>query len=125
MALIYLVGVSLMFLFSYWAFRSLDIPAWLASLAGVVFVASPFFVFRTYQHIHQALYVAVPLGCAIPLLFARTQTDRELGALLRSPIVIVAVLMAGTCGTYQGSLPASSAAPGPQWWRRSAGACGR
>jgi hypothetical protein len=103
MALIYLVGVSLMFLFSFWAFRALDIPAWLAAIAGVVFTASPFFAFRTYQHIHQALYFAAPLGGAIPFLFLRAQTNRELLKLLRSPIIIVAVLMAGTCGIYLGA----------------------
>jgi hypothetical protein len=103
MALIYLVGVSLMFLFSFWAFRSLDIPPWLASLAGVVFTASPFFALRTYQHLHQALYFSAPIGAVIPLLFARAQTDGELGKLLRSPLVIVAVLMGGTGGIYLGA----------------------
>jgi hypothetical protein len=103
MALLYLVGVALMFLLAFWAFRALDVPAWLASLVGVAFVASPFFAYRTYQHVHLALYLSVPLGAAIPLLLARAQTDGALRKLLRSPIVIVAVLMAGTCGIYYGA----------------------
>jgi hypothetical protein len=103
MALTYLVGVSLMFLFAFWAFRALDIPAWLASLAGVVFVASPFFAYRTYQHANLALYFSVPLAAAIPLLLARAQADGGLRKLLRSPIIAVAVLMAGTSGIYYGA----------------------
>ena len=60
--LFYAISVAAMFASSFVVLRMLSIRAWLAALASVVYVVSPYFVLRSGGHDFLALYFAVPLG---------------------------------------------------------------
>ena len=102
-SVLYIFGVSLMYVFAFWALRVLGIPALLASIASIAFVVSPYFALRSFSHDYLSLYYSVPLGASLPLAFALTGSREEFIRLLRTPYFAAAILFAGTSGVYYGA----------------------
>lgn len=100
--ILYLLGLSMMFSFSFWALKRLDIQSLPSAIASIAFVTSPFFFFRSLNHDLLSLYYTVPLGASIPLVIAYEADQAGLTKALRSPFMIAAVLVAGTGGIYYG-----------------------
>jgi hypothetical protein len=95
-SLFYLTGISLMFLSSYWSFRTLKINSWLASAASIAFVLSPYLGRRAFTHDLLVMYYSVPMGAALALLLLRGDIVRK----ALSPFAVCAILLVGTSGLY-------------------------
>lgn len=94
--LFYLVGVATMFATCFWSLRMLSIEPWLASVAGIGFVLTPYFATRSFSHDLLALYYSVPMGGALAILLANGDPVRK----ARSVFAVAAMLVIGTSGLY-------------------------
>ncbi|MDC7788095.1 hypothetical protein PQJ75_27760 [Rhodoplanes sp. TEM] len=99
-SLVYGIGIAAIFVSSFVVLRVLSVRPWLAAVASVVFVVSPFFARRAGVHDFLALYYAVPWGAALSYLVAAVAT---VGGGRKGPVaafVALCLLIAGTSGLY-------------------------
>ncbi|PSO23651.1 hypothetical protein C7G41_32460 [Bradyrhizobium sp. MOS002] len=94
--LFYLVGVAATFVACFWSLRILDVAPWMASVASLAFVLTPYFVARAFLHDLLALYYSVPLGGALAIVLAKGDPVRK----INSSFALAAVLVIGTSGLY-------------------------
>jgi hypothetical protein len=98
-SLFYLTSIGLIFTSCFWSLRTQKIGPWLASVASVVFVMSPYLAtVRAFGHDLLTMYYGVPMGAALALLLSRGDVVRR----ALSPFAVCAVLLAGTSGLYYG-----------------------
>ncbi|WP_170149485.1 hypothetical protein [Rhodoplanes roseus] len=98
--LLYRIGIAAIFVSSFVVLRVLSVRPWLAAVASVVFVVSPFLAGRAGGHDFLALYYAVPWGAALSYLVAEVAT---VGSGSKGPVaafVALCLLVAGTSGLY-------------------------
>ncbi len=96
----YVVSIMGMFSFSYWALRQLGIRDWIATVAALVYVVSPYLALRAAAHDFLALYYGVPLGGMLALLAGSMPPEMSTGKFLRQPFVLVSIAVAGSSGLY-------------------------
>jgi hypothetical protein len=99
-SLFYLVGVLLMFAFSYLALRRLAVRSWVASAIAIAYVISPYFLARAGGHDFLALYYGVPLGAALPLLMTACQTVHDFRRLFFGCFGVLAIMVSAISGLY-------------------------
>lgn len=97
---LYLIGVGLIFIFSYIALRKLDFSPWLSCFGSIAFTITPYFVTRAYSHDHLALYFSVPLGALLPFLLAKAETVEEMRRSLLGPFATGVLIIVATSGLY-------------------------
>jgi hypothetical protein len=93
--LMYLCGVSAMFMASAYSLRSLGFRHVLVVIGAIVYVLSPYFFLRSLAHDFLALYFSVPLGCALALMLWQQDAPRLLRLSVLIPVIVV-----GTSGLY-------------------------
>jgi hypothetical protein len=98
--LFYAISVAAMFASSFVVLRMLAVRAWLAAVASIAYVISPFFVLRAGGHDFLALYFGVPWGAALSYLVARVETFADLRARFLTLFAGASVLIAATSGLY-------------------------
>lgn len=98
--LFYGVSIVAMYGSAFVSLRMLAVRPWLASVAAVIYVVSPFLAVRAGGHDFLALYFGVPLGATLPYLLARAETWRNARSIFLSWFAIVAVLISGISGLY-------------------------
>ena len=91
--LFYVLGIAGIFTASTVALRSLGIRHWLTTLGAVVYVVSPYFVFRSLGHDFLALYFGAPLGAALALRIG-------MGKLVIGAGTLVTLAVIATSGLY-------------------------
>jgi hypothetical protein len=99
-SLFYVVGVLLMFAFSYLALRRLAVRNWVASAIAVAYVVSPYFASRAAGHDFLALYYGVPLGAALPLLMTACHTASDFRRLFVGWFGLLAIVVTASAGLY-------------------------
>ena len=99
-SLFYVVGIVLMFAFSYLALRRLAISACVASAVAVAYVVSPYFGARAAAHDFLALYYGVPLGAVLPLLMTTCHTAADFRRLFGGWFGLLAIAVLATSGVY-------------------------
>jgi phosphoglycerol transferase len=95
-SLFYLIGVTATFATSFWSLRVLEVEPWLASVASVAFVLTPYFATRAFSHDLLSLYYSVPLGAGLAVSFSQGEPDRKAG----SAFALVSLAVVGTGGLY-------------------------
>lgn len=98
--LTYVVGIALIFGFSYYAFRLVEIRPWIALVGGIAFTMSLFLVNRSYNHDYLALCYSVPLGAILSLRLARQSGSFSVGRQLLDKTALLTLLVVATSGLY-------------------------
>ncbi|MBC7578512.1 MAG: hypothetical protein H7312_14290 [Tardiphaga sp.] len=96
----YVACVTLMYGASFVCLRKLDVSRWLAAVASVCFVLTPYFSTRLAGHDYLSLYFSVPFGATLAVILATSETNKELMRNAKSPFAIVSILFIGTSGFY-------------------------
>ncbi|WP_454624392.1 hypothetical protein [Bradyrhizobium cenepequi] len=98
--LFYRIMIAAMFASSFVVLWQLNVRAWLAAVASVVYVVSPFLVLRSGGHDFLALYFCVPWGAALSYLIARVETFADARIYFLNLFAGAGLLIAGTSGLY-------------------------
>ena len=96
----YLFSISALFVAAFVALRKLEVRSWLASIAAIAFVVSPFFLQRAARHDFLALYYSIPLGVYLAIAVGISPREISLVEFFRRPMVIVSLLVVSTSGLY-------------------------
>lgn len=96
----YVLALVATFGFTYWTLRRLAVRAWLAVIASIALVMTPFLAERAYAQDTLALYFSVPLGLGLALSIGLGPRDRLLRRLVADPYVWVAIVVVATSGMY-------------------------
>lgn len=96
----YVVGIALIFCFSYYAFRLIGIRPWIALVGGITFAMSLFVASRSYHHDYLALCYSVPLGGVLSLRLARQDGSLSVGRQLLNRTSLLILLVVATSGLY-------------------------
>ena len=98
--LMYVAGVAAMFIAAAAALQHLRIRLELAVLGAIVFVVSPYFFARAFDHDFLSLHFSVPLGAFLALRTTEVLERDDIARTLREPFIAISIVVCGTSGIY-------------------------
>src|SRR5262249_43925175 len=85
--ILYIWGIIAMFMAAYWTLACFGPRHWLAMIAAVAYIISPFFAVRAGGHGTLALYFSAPLGCYLALKAGLVPPNAPIRDFFREPMV--------------------------------------